>query len=164
MFTHAVPRWGTPNASPSPSPHRPQRPRHNTPDQRRLFLLNGDHQTIPYRDMPPNHEAAAGPGRSEHRNVDILIPVARQRESLAGPNVPCERRTDPAEPPPPTSPRRQPQNSATATPRGAPPRDRRTLPVPWHLGPPHRAFLAIPTSDLFSNSPSPVPCRLDTGG
>jgi hypothetical protein len=113
---------------------------------------------------PPNHEAAAGSGRSEHRNVDILIPVARQRESQTGPNVPCERRTDPAEPPPPTSPRRQPQNSATATPRGAPPRDRRTLPVPWHLGPPHRAFLAIPTSDLFSNSPSPVPCRLDTGG
>jgi hypothetical protein len=46
------------------------------------------------------HEAAAGPGRSEHRNVDILIPLARQRESSAGPNVPCERRTDPAEPPP----------------------------------------------------------------
>ncbi len=45
------------------------------------------------------HEAAAGPGRSEHRNVDILIPLARQRESPAGPNVPCERRTDPAEPP-----------------------------------------------------------------
>jgi len=43
-------------------------------------------------------EAAAGPGRSEHRNVDILIPIARQRESRAGPNVPCERRTDPAEP------------------------------------------------------------------
>jgi hypothetical protein len=60
-------------------------------------------------------EAAAGSGRSEHRNVDILIPVARQRESLAGPNVPCERRTDPAEPPPPTSPQRQPQHSATAT-------------------------------------------------
>jgi hypothetical protein len=45
------------------------------------------------------HEAAAGPGRSEHRNVDILVPLARQRESSAGPNVPCERRTDPAEPP-----------------------------------------------------------------
>ena len=44
------------------------------------------------------HEAAAGPGRSEHRNVDILIPLARQRESSGGPNVPCERRTDPAEP------------------------------------------------------------------
>jgi hypothetical protein len=42
-----------------------------------LFFLNGDHQTIPYRDMPPNHEAAAGSGRSEHRNVDILIPFAR---------------------------------------------------------------------------------------
>ena len=63
--------------------------------------------------MPPIHEAAAGSVRSEHRNVDILIPFARQRESLAGPNVPCERRTDPAEPPPPTSPRRQPQHSNT---------------------------------------------------
>jgi len=42
------------------------------------------------------HKAAAGPGRSEHRNVDILIPLARQRESPAGPNVPCERRTGPA--------------------------------------------------------------------
>jgi hypothetical protein len=38
------------------------------------------------------------PSRSEHRNVDTLIPVARPRESRAGPNVPCERRTDPAEP------------------------------------------------------------------
>jgi hypothetical protein len=65
-------------------------------------------------------EAAAGSGRSEHRNVDILIPVARQRESLAGPNVPCERRTDPAEPPPPTSPQRQPQHSATAEQERAP--------------------------------------------
>jgi hypothetical protein len=43
--------------------------------------------------------AAAGPGRSEHRNVDILIPLARKRESPAGPNVPCERRTGPAEAP-----------------------------------------------------------------
>jgi len=58
--------------------------------------------------------AAAGSGRSEHRNVDTLIPLARPRESPAGPNVPCERRTDPAEPPPPTSPWRQPQHSATA--------------------------------------------------
>jgi hypothetical protein len=48
--------------------------------------------------MPPIHEAAAGPGRSEPRNVDTLLPLARQRESPAGPNVPCERRTDPAEP------------------------------------------------------------------
>jgi hypothetical protein len=54
----------------------------------------------PNRDRPSSKPAAAGPGRSEHRNVDILIPVARQRESPAGPNVPCERRTDPAEPPP----------------------------------------------------------------
>jgi len=64
--------------------------------------------------MPPIHEAAAGSVRSEHRNVDILIPVARQRESPTGPNVPCERRTDPAEPPPCTRPQRQPRHSATA--------------------------------------------------
>ncbi len=101
---YPLPRWGTPNASlfpeppPPPRPHAPQHHHHNTSDQRRLFFLNGDHQTIPYRDMPPNHEAAAGSVRSEHRNVDILIPLARQRESPTGPNVPCERRTDPAEP------------------------------------------------------------------
>ncbi|MEN9600534.1 MAG: hypothetical protein RIS56_140 [Verrucomicrobiota bacterium] len=58
--------------------------------------------------------AAAGSGRSEHRNVDTLTPIARQRERRAGPNVPCERRTGPAEAPPPTSPRRQPRHSATA--------------------------------------------------
>ena len=113
---YPLPRWGTPNASlfpeppPPPRPHAPQHHHHNTSDQRRLFFLNGDHQTIPYRDMPPNHEAAAGSVRSEHRNVDILIPLARQRESPTGPNVPCERRTDPAEPPPPTSPSASPGN------------------------------------------------------
>ena len=46
----------------------------------------------------PWHQAAAGSGWSKHRNVDTLLPIARQRESPAGPNVPCERRTDPAEP------------------------------------------------------------------
>ena len=40
--------------------------------------------------------AAAGSGRSEHRNVDTLTPIARPRESPTGPNVPCERRTGPA--------------------------------------------------------------------
>ena len=45
--------------------------------------------------MPPS---GAGSVRSEHRNVDILIPIARQRESRACPHVPCERRTVPAEP------------------------------------------------------------------
>ena len=99
-------RLRVPTASASP---RPQRHHHNTPGQRQLFFLNGDNQTTPYRDIPPIHEAAAGPGRSEHRNVDILIPAARQRESPAGPNVPCERRTDPAEPCRGTYPQRQPQ-------------------------------------------------------
>ena len=68
----------------------------------------------PYGDRPSSKPAAAGPGRSEHRNVDILIPLARQRESPAGPNVPCERRTDPAEPHRGTDPQRQPNHSATA--------------------------------------------------
>ena len=58
--------------------------------------------------------AAAGSGRSEHRNVDTLIPLARKRESPTGPNVPCERRTDPAEPLKALIPRRQPRHSATA--------------------------------------------------
>jgi len=39
------------------------------------------------------HEAAAVTGRSEHWNVDTLIPIARKRESRACPHVPCERRT-----------------------------------------------------------------------
>jgi hypothetical protein len=71
--------------------------------------------------------AAAGSVRSEHRNVDILIPLARPRESPTGPNVPCERRTDPAEPPPPTSPWRQPQHSATAKQVRAPGNMRRSF-------------------------------------
>ena len=44
--------------------------------------------------------AAAGAVRSERWNVITLIPLARQRESSSCPNVPCERRTDPAEPHP----------------------------------------------------------------
>ena len=45
-------------------------------------------------------KAAAGPGRSERRNVDTLNPPpARQRESPTCPNVPCERRPGPAERP-----------------------------------------------------------------
>ena len=50
--------------------------------------------------------AAAGAVRSERWNVITLIPLARQRESSSCPNVPCERRTDPAKPPG-TNPRRQ---------------------------------------------------------
>jgi len=120
--------------------------------------------------------AAAGSGRSEHRNVDILIPLARQRESQAGPNVPCERRTDPAEPPPPTSPWRQPQHSATAKQVRAPGNMRRSfrthrlcaipgvspragircpvgaLRTPYHPQSPHR--LRVPT---FPTAPTPSP-------
>ena len=43
--------------------------------------------------------SAAGPGRSEHWNVNHLTPSRLQRESPTHPHVPCERRTDPAEPP-----------------------------------------------------------------
>ena len=42
--------------------------------------------------------AAAGAVRSERWNVITLIPLARQSESSSCPNVPCERRTDLAEP------------------------------------------------------------------
>jgi hypothetical protein len=126
---YAVPCWGTPNSAQPPEPPpppRPQRHHHNTPGQRRLFFLNGDNHP-PLRDRPPSNPAAAGPGRSEHRNVDILIPVARPRESPTGPNVPCERRTDPAEPRRGTYPQRQPQHSATAKQFRAPGCMRRSL-------------------------------------
>ena len=42
--------------------------------------------------------SAAGPGRSERWNVHHLPPSRLQRESPTHPHVPCERRTDPAEP------------------------------------------------------------------
>ncbi len=82
----------------SPEPPRPRRQHHNIPVQRQLFSSWATIKPSPYRDRPSSNPAAAGPGRSEHRNVDILTPLARQRESPAGPNVPCERGTDPAEP------------------------------------------------------------------
>ena len=123
---YAAPRWGTPNAPPPQSPHA----------STATHLVNDDYFfswatiTTPLRDRLPSNPAAAGPGRSEHRNVDTLIPLARQRESPAGPNVPCERRTVPAEPPsrhrspapapapaPALSPGNRPRQSATA-PRG----------------------------------------------
>ena len=47
----------------------------------------------------PRDTGRAGLVRSERRNVHILIPLARQRESSTCPNVPCERRTEPAERP-----------------------------------------------------------------
>jgi hypothetical protein len=92
--------------------------------------------------------AAAGPGRSEHRNVDILIPLARPRESPTGPNVPSERRTGPAEPPPPTSPRRQPQHSAIAKKVRAPGSMRRSFRT-------HR-WCAIPGVSPRAGMPCPV--------
>ena len=48
--------------------------------------------------------AAAGLSRSEHWNVNTLIPLARQRENPSCPDVPCERRTSPADPTHPSPP------------------------------------------------------------
>ena len=101
------------------TPHNPQSP-HRPSAITTTHLVNDDcfpqrrPSNHPIEGHTPIHEAAAGSVRSEHRNVDIRIPLARPRESPTGPNVPCERRIDPAEPPPPTSPRRQPRRSATA--------------------------------------------------
>jgi hypothetical protein len=104
--------------------------------------------------------AAAGSGRSKHRNVDILIPLARQRESLAGPNVPCERRTDPAEPPPPTSPKRQPQHSATAkqvSPRSLRAKDRSRAHPPSPTQQRDRAGASTGSDHLVSGATAPKP-------
>ena len=73
--------------------------------------LRTPHLSRPFLRLP---EAAAGSGRSEHRNDDILIPLARPRESPTGPNVPCERRTVSAEPRRGTNSSRQLRHSATA--------------------------------------------------
>ena len=51
---------------------------------------------------------AAESRRSEHSNVDTKIPLVQQHEYRACPNVPCERRTDSAEPNP--TPRTDPKN------------------------------------------------------
>jgi hypothetical protein len=69
------------------------RPKHRFP-QRSLQTQNQS------RGAHPNTPSGAGPVRSEHRNVLTLFPLARQRESPACPHVPCEHRTDPAEPTP----------------------------------------------------------------
>ena len=118
----------TPHLPRAPTPPRLQRPHASNA----THLVNDDYFfswatiTTPLRDRLPSNPAAAGPGRSELRNVDTLIPLARQRDSPAGPNVPCERRTGPAEPPsrhgspapaPALSPSTRPRQSATA-PRG----------------------------------------------
>ncbi len=55
--------------------------------------------------------AAAGAVRSERWNVDTPAPSRVQRESSSCPNVPCERRTDPAKPPG-THPGRQLQKAS----------------------------------------------------
>ena len=118
---YAVPRWGTPNASPlfertcerrtvpaeAPPQTSPRRqPRHSATAKQvrapkcmrrsfrtlRLCVIPGVSPRagmwcpvralrmphLPRAFLPrPNHHAAAGSGRSEHRNVDTLIPLAR---------------------------------------------------------------------------------------
>jgi hypothetical protein len=49
----------------------------------------------------PNHPAAAGSGRSEHRKRSNLS-LAHSAKAPSYPELPCERRHDPAEPPPTT--------------------------------------------------------------
>jgi len=63
-----------------------------------------DHSVQNHQNTPSPPRGSSGIGPERHRNVDILIPLARQRESPTGPNVPCERRTDPAEPHRPQAP------------------------------------------------------------
>ena len=50
------------------------------------------------RGAHPNR-SGAGSVRAERRNVDILLPLARQRDRPAGPNVPRERGLVPRSPP-----------------------------------------------------------------
>ena len=64
--------------------------------------------------------AAAGLSRSEHWNVNTLTPLARQRENPSHPDVPCERRTSPADPTHPTHPRTQPTSPDKENSRLAP--------------------------------------------
>ena len=76
-----------------------------------------NHQNTP---SPPRGSSRIGPER--RRNVDILIPLARQRESPTGLHVPYERRTDPAEPhrqqAPSASPSTPPPQHRCGPPRG----------------------------------------------
>ena len=74
--------------------------------------------------------AAAGAVRSERWNVITLIPLARQSESSSCPNVPCERRTDPAKPPG-TNPRRQLLSATFQNPRKVAGLKSAVLPDPW---------------------------------
>jgi len=106
---YAVPRWGTPNASPTQSP--------STSTTTHLFDDNyfSSWATITHHrgTGPPINPAAAGPGRSEHWRRSPK-PLAQQRESSSSPEPTCERRTDPAERRRGTDPQRQPRHSATA--------------------------------------------------
>jgi hypothetical protein len=117
-----------------------------------------NHQNTP---SPPRGSSRIGPER--HWNVHILIPLARQRESPTGPNVPCERRTDPAEPRQGTDPQRQPQHSATAKQVRAPGgmrrsfRTHRLCAIP---GVSPRAGIRCPVGALQTPHLSQIPHRL----
>jgi hypothetical protein len=110
---YAVPRWGTPNGSTPPStrPPRPSatQPHPYTKPQQRNQPENPLNPALTPR-APP---AAAGLGRSKHRKRSN-IPLARSAKAPSSPELPCERRTDPAEPLRGTHPQRQPWHFATA--------------------------------------------------
>ena len=166
---YAAPRWGTPNAAPYnvASPPTPPTPSPQHTRSTTIVFLNGDNQTTPSGDRLPSNPAAAGPGRSEHRNVDTLTPLARQRESPAGPSVPCERRTDPAEPPRGTHPQRQPRHSATAKQVRAPGvmrRSFRTLRLCTVPGVSPRAGMRCPVGALRTPHHPQSPNRLHASG
>jgi hypothetical protein len=67
---YALPRWGTPNASPFPEPPpppRPQRPSAPAPSPQNtgsttIVFLNGDYQTTPIEGHTPNPRSGSGIG------------------------------------------------------------------------------------------------------
>ena len=105
-------------------PHRPHTPGASPT----THLPKPPHSGTAYpKGQAPNHPAAAGSGRSEHWKRSNPSPRATARKPQSFPELPCERRTDPAEPatahtplapaPQPTSPNHPTQGQPT-------PRDR----------------------------------------
>ena len=167
-------RADTPRSGSGTGPERALERRHPDPPLAAARKLSRPQRSLraqarsreaPTHDSPqapaqrPNHQAAAGPGRSEHWNVDILIPLARQRDSSAGPNVPCERRTDPAEPRRGTNPQRQPRHSATVKQVGAPGYTAflQNAPLVRHTRGLTPGWYAVPRWGTPNASPSPEP-------
>jgi hypothetical protein len=64
---YAVPRWGTPNASPPQSPHRlhvptPPAPSPQNTGSTTIVFLNGDYQTTPIEGQAPKQPSGSGIG------------------------------------------------------------------------------------------------------